>query len=240
MKRRSMVGAALAVVASVALAGSALAAGFTNGSFENAGFADQGGGVDTLVAGSTALSPWTVGGGGVDWISTYWNAEEGSYSLDMNAATAGSVSQTFGTVAGATYFVGFWLSGNPACGSGTKTLTVQATGGSSASYSYDVTTNYNSSQYPFTITYKDQGYTFTASGTSTTLTFTGDPNAGYCGPVLDNVSVTQTIATGAQCKDGGWSTLQMWDSSTDTWISFRNQGQCVSYFATSGAVPIGS
>ena len=115
--------------------------------------------------------------------------------------SAGSISQTFDTIAGATYFVGFWLAGNPACGAGTKTLTVQATGGSSASYSYDVTTDYTST-YPFTITYQDEGYTFTASGTSTTLTFTST-TSGACGPVLDNVSVTQVATTGASCRSRG-------------------------------------
>jgi choice-of-anchor C domain-containing protein len=234
-----MVGAALAVVASVALAGSALAADFSNGSFETGSFVNGGSGFETLSAGSNALAPWTVGLGGVDWISTYWNAEAGSYSLDMNATSAGSISQTFDTVAGATYSVGFWLSGNPACGAGTKTLTVQATGGSSASYSYDVTTNLNSSQSPFTITYQHEGYTFTASGTSTTLTFTGDPSAGACGPVLDNVSVTAAATTGASCKDGGWATNTYVDADGAV-LTFKNQGQCVSYFATRGAVPIGS
>jgi choice-of-anchor C domain-containing protein len=233
------------MVASLALAASALAAGaFQNGSFENLNgtYVDNGNpplyiGFQTLGTGSMAIPGWTVGGAGIDWISTYWNAELGSYSIDLNATSAGSISQTFDTVAGATYFVGFWLSGNPVCGSGTKTLYVD-TGGASTPYPYQVTTTYTLTDVPpFAITYVDRGYTFTASGTSTTLTFTGDPSAGACGPVLDNVSVTRVATTGASCKDGGWATMVDINGNP---LTFKNQGACVSHFATSGAVPIGS
>jgi choice-of-anchor C domain-containing protein len=232
-----MVGAALAVVASLALAGSALAAGFSNGSFETGSFVNGGSGFDTLSPGSTAITGWTVGGGGVDWISTYWNAEQGSFSLDMNATSAGSISQTFDTVAGATYSVSFWVSANPMCGAGTKTLTVStdATGSTAGSYPAAVTTAGDVSA----MTWAKAGYTFTASGTSTTLTFTGDATAGACGPALDNVTVTPVSAIGASCKDGGWATNTYVDGSGNT-LTFKNQGQCVSYFATSGAVPIGN
>jgi choice-of-anchor C domain-containing protein len=244
VKRRSLFATLAAMTASLALAGTMLAASpFTNGSFENGTYTDNGNpplyiGFQTLGAGASNLTGWDIGGAGVDWISTYWNAEAGSYSLDMNSTAAGSISQTFDTVAGATYFVGFWLSGNPACGAGTKTLTVAATGGASTPYPYPVTTNLTPSDLPFQITYVDKGYTFTASGPSTTLTFTGD-SSGPCGPVLDNVSVTPVASTGASCKNGGWGTNTYVDSTGNT-LTFKNQGACVSHFATSGAVPIGS
>ena len=50
---------------------------------------------------------------------------------------------------------------------------------------------------------------------------------GSFGPALDNVVITETLATGADCKKGGWQTMV---DSTGT--SFRNQGDCVSYYAT--------
>ena len=39
--------------------------------------------------------------------------------------------------------------------------------------------------------------------------------------------MTQTLATGADCKNSGWKTM---NDSVGT--SFRNQGDCVSFYAT--------
>jgi hypothetical protein len=69
-------------------------------------------------------------------------------------------------------------------------------------------------------------YTFVAKSTTTTLSFTSITSGGY-GPALDNISVTETLATGANCKKDGWKTMT--DSAG---TSFRNQGDCVSYYAT--------
>jgi hypothetical protein len=44
---------------------------------------------------------------------------------------------------------------------------------------------------------------------------------------FDKVIVTKTLATGANCKNGGWKTMV--DSNS---IAFRNQGDCVSFYAT--------
>ncbi len=240
MKRRSMVGAALAVVASVALAGSALAAGFTNGSFESGTFVNGGSGFETLAAGTAnagAITGWTVTAGSVDWISTYWTAEDDSMSLDMNGSppgsTVGSISQTFDTSPNSTYAVQFYLAGNPMCGPATKTLWVSATGTSAASYSFTNT----SATTTTNMGWVSEEYSFTATASSTTLVFAADPgNTSNCGPALDNVTVTLlTSATGAQCKDGGWKSMV--DNSG---VPFKNQGACVSFYATNGAVPIGS
>ena len=71
-----------------------------------------------------------------------------------------------------------------------------------------------------------QAYTFKATGTATTLTFTST-TAGAFGPALDNVRITETLATGADCKKGGWQTM------VDRYgTAFRNQGDCVSFYAT--------
>ena len=69
-------------------------------------------------------------------------------------------------------------------------------------------------------------YTFVAKSTSTTLTFTSTTAGGY-GPAIDNVVITETLATGANCKNSGWKTMV--DSVGN---SFKNQGDCVSYYAT--------
>jgi choice-of-anchor C domain-containing protein len=238
VKRRSLFATLGAMTASLALAGTMLAAGpFTNGSFENGTYADGGSGFQTLSAGASNITGWDIGDGGIDWIGSLWTAQDPSKSIDMNATSAGSISQTFDTTAGATYFVSFWLAGNPtinpACTTGPKTLDVIATGGTTSSYSFDTTlTSYTA------MGWLAKGYTFTASGTSTTLAFTST-TTGACGPALDNVGVTQVASTGASCKNGGWATNVYVDSNGNV-LTFKNQGACVSHFATSGAVPIGS
>lgn len=71
-------------------------------------------------------------------------------------------------------------------------------------------------------------YSFVATSASTTLTF-ASATAGYYGPALDNVVVTETARTGANCKKGGWKTMH--DSLGN---GFKNHGDCVSYYATGG------
>jgi hypothetical protein len=68
----------------------------------------------TLSAGSTAITGWTVGGAGIDWIDTFWTAEDGSKSLDVNAEAPGAISRDLATTASNTYAVQFHLTGNQA------------------------------------------------------------------------------------------------------------------------------
>lgn len=239
-----LTGAAALAVATAALGASpALAAGgFTNGNFETGSYTDGGNGFETLSAGSataSAMTGWTVTGGSVDWISSYWQEPAGvTKSIDMNGtATAGQpnpagvLSQQFATDVNATYVVQFQLAGNPECGPSTKKVSVSATGATALSYTSGTsgTTTGNMGWTP-------NGYSFVATSDSTTLTFTADPgNTSDCGAALADVSVTETAATGAQCKDGGWQTMFEPDGTP-----FSNQGDCVSYYATSGQTPIGS
>jgi choice-of-anchor C domain-containing protein len=203
-----------------------------NGSFESGNYVDGGSGFDTLPAGSTDMTGWTVTAGSVDWIGTYWNAQDGSQSLDMNGTGPGSIAQTLSTVSGDSYFVQFELAGNPAGGPSVKTLDVSV-GGLPTTYTF---TN-SSTTTLVSMGWIPEGYNFTATSSSTTLTFSGDSsNLTDFGPALDNVSVTQIVASGAQCKNGGWQI----GTNPSTGLPYKNQGQCVSYFATSGATPIGS
>jgi choice-of-anchor C domain-containing protein len=214
------------MVASLALAGSALAVnGFTNGGFETGTYSDSGPGFQTLNAPSTAIDGWTVTAGSVDWIGTYWQPQEPRMSLDLDGNAAGTITQTFATTANNTYVVQFWLSGNPDGGLGTKTLTVNATGGSTDSYSFVVTSTVSRENMGWLL---QSAYTFVATSASTTLTFTST-TAGAYGPALDNVTVVETAATGASCKKGGWMTMH--DSLGNM---FKNQGDCVSFYATGG------
>ena len=224
MKRRSGLGFAIGGLAAIALAGATLAfTGPTNGSFETGTYVDGGSGFEQLNAGDTSITGWTVDAGSVDWIGTYWPAQDGSMSIDMSGVDAGTISQTIATTIGNTYTVSFFLSGNPAGLPTVKTLDVSATGGATASYTYDVTgndlTNMNWTQ---------ETYTFLATSASTTLSFVSTTAGGF-GPAIDNVVITETVPTKSNCKDGGWQA--MIDSAGN---HFKNQGDCVSYFATGG------
>jgi len=66
---------------------------------------------------------------------------------------------------------------------------------------------------------------------STTLSFIST-TAGVFGPAIDNVVVTETVPTKDDCKQGGWQT--MIDTAGN---AFKNQGDCVSFFATKGKNP---
>ena len=192
----------------------------SNGSFENG---TDPGVFTTVHPGDTNITDWTVVSGDVDYIGTYWQASDGQRSIDMTGDTPGAIRQTIPTIAGALYTVSFDLSGNPACGPSLKTLNVD-TGGAPNTFTYDTAVHGN------TLTdmmYEPMSFDFTATGTSTPLTFTS-LTPGFCGPALDNVSVTQELpSTKDDCKHDGWKKYGV----------FKNQGDCVSFVATHGKNP---
>ena len=229
VKKRSIGSAMLAIVVSLALAGTVLGAAFDNGSFENGTFTPYSAqyDFDRLSAGSTDLSNWTITTGSIDWIRDYWQAAAGYKSLDLDGdeGTPGAISQVIDTSVNGTYFVMFAMSGNPdqqATQPTNKTMTIDV-GGAPTSFAYDVSTAGNTLT---NMKWVSKSYVFVATGASTTLTFTSTTPGGY-GPALDNVVITQVLPGGALCKGGNWVNLV--DS---TGASFRNQGDCVSYFAT--------
>lgn len=222
--RRARLGLALGVIAAFAFAGSTQAfTGAANGSFEDGTYVDNGGGFQQLDAPNTSIDGWSVDSGSVDWVGSYWTAPDGAMSLDLSGADAGSISQTFDTTIGNTYTVAFLLSGNPAGPPSVKTLDVSATGGTPSSYSHDTTGSDLT-----TMAWTPETYEFLATSATTTITFQST-TAGPYGPALDNVSVTETVPTKDECKDGGWQS--MLDNAGN---GFKNQGDCVSYFATQG------
>jgi choice-of-anchor C domain-containing protein len=211
-------------LAAVALSGAALAfSGPTNASFETGTYVDGGLGFEQLNAGDASLDGWTVDAGSVDWVGTYWAAQDGSMSIDMSGVEPGTLSQTFATTIGDTYTVSFYLSGNPVGPPVVKSLDVSATGGPVSSYSFDASGNTLSS-----MNWTQETYSFLATGTSTTLSFVSTTPDRF-GPAIDNVVVTEAVPTKDDCKDGGWRT--MIDGAGN---HFKNQGDCVSYFATKG------
>ena len=104
-----------------------------------------------------------------------------------------------------------------------KTLEVSATGGAVGLYSYDVTGNDLTN-----MNWRPETYSFLATSASATLSFVST-TAGAFGPAIDNVVVTEDVPEKDDCKQGGWQS--MIDNAGN---SFKNQGDCVSYFATKG------
>lgn len=78
------------------------------------------------------------------------------------------------------------------------------------------------------MTWVEREYSFRAIGGTTTLTFQSTTIAnGPCGPALDRVRMTETLAVPADCKKGGWRELR-----DHRGVRFNNQGDCVSYIST--------
>jgi choice-of-anchor C domain-containing protein len=212
-----------------------LAAGFTNGSFENNSI--SGSFVTLNSVNITDIPGWSIDTGSVDLIRDYWVSQDGSQNVDLNGLAPAKISQTFDTVVGATYTVTFGLSGNPDSvgdqqhpyySPSNKQVEVSATGATPATYSYDTAVKGN---YHGNMKWEDKTYSFIATGTSTTLSFESKITGAF-GPALDNVRTIESLppaSTKDQCKKNGWKTMM--DSFGN---KFKNQGDCVSYFATNG------
>jgi choice-of-anchor C domain-containing protein len=157
------------------------AAPFTNGSFE---IGTAPGSFTQLGAGSNNITGWIVGGGGVDYIGSYWQAGDGTRSVDLSALEPGFISQTFDTTLGQSYLVTFLLAGNPDGPPPVKSLGVSAAADSGL-YTFD-TTGHTTSAMGWTL----EQFIFTATGPTTTLTFTSNSATSF-GPALDNVSVSE-------------------------------------------------
>jgi len=214
-----MLGAATVIV---------FAASFDNGGFETGPTVDPIG-FTTLYLPSTSINGWSVDSGSIDYIGSYWQAADGARSIDLNGFTAGSISQTFTTVKGATYKVDFALSGNPDgrtyagqyWSPDPKIVAVSATGNAAQSFDYNTAEKNNTLS---NMLWVGHTYTFVATGTSTTLTFASQI-VGAFGPALDNVSIKETLPGNKdECKKDGWQSFGV----------FKNQGDCVSYVATGG------
>lgn len=164
---------------------SASAATLVNGSFEAGGDIAPGSFRTVASGNNTTIAGWTVGGAGVDYIGTYWQAADGNRSIDLSGANAGSISQSFATVIGQAYKVAFSLSGNPDGGLGTKIATAAATGFAPASFTYTV----GSANSRVNMLWDRVFYTFRAAATTTNLSFTSGTSTAY-GPAIDDVSIT--------------------------------------------------
>lgn len=164
-----------------------------NGSFEFGEPNDNPLGFSTLGAGSNALTGWSVGPQGIDWIGSYWQPGDGSRSVDLSGDGPGTISQTFSTTVGQTYQVSFLIAGNPDGPPPSKSLVVFGTD-FNTSFPFPLGSNSRSS-----MGWTAESFTFVASGNSETITFGSNlvNNSTAYGPALDlvNISAVPEIST---------------------------------------------
>lgn len=168
-----------------------------NGSFEQGSYFPVivGAWVD-VKTGDTKLTGWTVEG----WLNWHNSAQmrpvyDGNLVVDLNnggtGTGTGTISQTFSTVAGQTYTLTFELAGpgidapgtNPAFFANPRQVTVEVAG-----QQYTFSTPASASN--LALVWAEQTLNFVASAQQTTLTFSSPNEAGFWGPVLDDVRVT--------------------------------------------------
>lgn len=169
------------------------------GSFEQGSFVPRGTGswnFQSLGAGDTSITGWTVGGVGVDWLSEpFYNASQGVHAVDLGWYTggAGSVAISLPTVAGMGYTLTFDAAAVPGYASYTNQGWVSA-GSLGAAFAPAF-----SAAHDFTgQVYHAQAFQFTALGASTLLTFSATTAGTSYGPVIDNVSVAALPVPEAQ------------------------------------------
>jgi choice-of-anchor C domain-containing protein len=190
MKTRLLGLAAALAFLSAASPASAVVNLISNGSFEF-GTNDASLGGFSTIPGSASINNWLVGGS-VDWINGYWQAQQGTHSVDLNGTSIGSLQQTIATVAGQAYSLTFYVSANPDNipnpGSDSRTLEASA-GGSSMSFGYTAFLPPNSRSE---MNWDLRTFNFVATGESTLISFASTTPEGNCcyGIALDNVAVS--------------------------------------------------
>lgn len=162
--------------------GTAGAAAFQNGSFELPAPGAAGIAFIGLVAPNDSITGWTVESGSIKWVGSGWQAEDGNSSIDMNGLGAGTLSQTFDTVANTSYEVAFYMAGNPGGTDPLKSFEVSAPGFDQV-FTFD-TTGKSTTDMGWT----NLSFTFSATSDAAKLTFTS-LEEGLFGAALDNVRV---------------------------------------------------
>jgi choice-of-anchor C domain-containing protein len=194
--------AVAAVAATLGSASAANAVTIINGSFETLTVSVPAGTApnfnssyrEVLAPNATAISGWNVGvigpvgAAGVDIIRNFWQASNGSYSLDLNARGAGSVSQLLtGLNPFYSYTLTFDMSKNPQ-GAPPRSLLLSVGNLTPSTFTYTLANSRSA------MGWQSMSYTFIANSTSALLTFASLANGPY-GAALDNVAIRQTFAT---------------------------------------------
>jgi len=115
---------------------------------------------------------------------------EGSYCVDVSGNYEGGITQAFTTVAGHSYTISWYQSGNPNCGSIVKGMDVNvnfaegATPAPTQHYEFDVSDTYYGH-----MGYVQETYDFTAANYLASVYF-ASTEASSCGMVIDAISLT--------------------------------------------------
>lgn len=172
--------------------GSSLSANLViNGGFERPAINDI---YRVVGPGDTSLVGWTIDGAGIGHIGSYWQASEGTQSIELNQFAAGGASQSIPTQPGKQYRISFDMAGQPNAGPELKNMQVFWEG-------LQVKTELFSTH---SSTLSNMGWshreiTVTATGNSAALRFFGSvPANADGGPALDNVSVTPVTVAAVQ------------------------------------------
>ena len=189
-----MILAAIALVAAAPT--SAIADMVVNGSFEIGDAIPGTPGYFSVGSGNTtSIKGWeVVGAGGVDYMGSFWKASDHERSVDLDGSPGpGGVQQAIATVPGTAYLVTFDMAGNSFRQPYVKYMQVAAVGTTiqSEAYSFDSETS--------TVTdmgWANMQFAFEADADTTILRFlsmtpaSSTPYELYCGPALDNVSMS--------------------------------------------------
>ena len=62
---------------------------------------------------TTSITDWNVSVGSVDYIGSYWQAQDGERSIDLAGNSNGTLMQTLATVVGQVYNLSFYVARNP-------------------------------------------------------------------------------------------------------------------------------
>jgi choice-of-anchor C domain-containing protein len=155
-----------------------------NGSFENGVPPFDSHDID-IVAGSTAITGWTVIGGGVDLLEDPWDVSDGLRAVDLDRRSPGGIEQSFATLVGDTYIVSFDLSGNPQGGSRFKPLRVSV-GGLTSDFVFD-----SAGQTIDALIWQAVVFSFVATNTVSTLRFESlSSSDSSFGALIDHVDVS--------------------------------------------------
>jgi choice-of-anchor C domain-containing protein len=171
---------------------SAYAVTITNGGFEDPIVGGNYSTYGPAAEGASSLTGWGIDGAGIDHIGSYWNAQSGNQSVDLNGSGIGGIFQTItGLTDGQEYTVSFYVAATP--GYGTQTINV---GFGSTNQSVTLTDTGTVGAMNWAL----QTIKFIAGASGTALlsfTGTGNPNNNAAGMALDSVSIAATPIPGA-------------------------------------------
>lgn len=175
---------AAVVAVSTLIAGAAGAATIQNGSFESQVVSGQ---FNTYDTNYNALDGWDVTDGTVDHIGSYWQASDGSQSIDLvgNGGTGTIQTTVSGLDVGKSYSIFFDLAGNPG---DVRSLLVEI-GMTTGGFQFDASATSRTAMGWVT-----HSLDFIAGSTSGLLSFTGSERNCCKGAALDNVRIVENTA----------------------------------------------